>query len=628
MKKFFTTVLASALGTFFAISLSIILIISFAVSTVLFTGEKIKHTLKQPDQKNGPYVLKIELSGNIEERSSIEKQFLNVLEKKNKVHTLMSLTNLLKMAKKNKKIKGIYLKIQNFSATWSVLKQLQKQLIDFKKSEKFIIAFAQGLSEKDYLLASTATKLVLYPEGHIEWNGFHAQFTSFKELLDKAKIELYVFRTGKFKSAVEPLISKTISEENKLQIKNVIDKMWTYLINGISRPNVNKKILNYLAQNYFYLSSKEALKYNLIDAIGTEWKAFAMINEKLQVKNLSSLPRFYNEDTNGFKGFIASINNINTPSQQSKTEECKKLKKKDKNLCVNNQVAILYLSGEIQDGNARRHNIGSLNTVKVLRKIKANKKIKALVIRVNSPGGSALASDIIWSEVEMIKKHIPVVVSIADVAASGGYYLSAGSNFIFAEPSSIIGSIGVFFVRPYTEKLTKSLGIHSQIISTHNNTELFNFSKPLSLLENNRVQKILQKTYNKFKYIIKKGRNLPEEQVAQLATGRYWLGEEAIKLGLVDKIGSLKEAINKAANLAKIKLYSTTNYPKDSYLNLNFALSLQNFLKNTLLKPWNLVFSNLTNSSVLTTPPAYLSNLLKLDRRGILTLMPEKITYK
>lgn len=632
MKKFFTTVLASALGTFFAISLSVTIIVAFMISTVLFTGEKIKSNFKKPLHKNNSYVLKIELAGHIEERSSTKKQILNIIEQKNKIHTLSSLTTLIAMAKKNKKIKGLYLKIQDFTASWSVLKQIQKQLLDFKKSEKFIIAFSQNLSEKDYLLASTATKIVLYPEGYIEWNGFHAQFTSIKELLDKIKIQIYVFRTGKFKSAVEPLLSKTISEENRLQIKNLISRMWNYLINEISRPSVNKKVLSHLAEKFFYLSPEEALRYNLIDNIGTEWKAFSIINKNLKAKNLLALPAFYNNNVDSFKSFVANINNINKPPKQSALKGCINPKEKEKKICKDNKIAILYLNGEIQDGSAQNDNIGSLNTIKILRSIKKNKKIKALVIRVNSPGGSALASDIIWNEIEVLKKTIPVVTSISSMAASGGYYLAAGSHFIFAEPSSIVGSIGVFFVRPYTAKLTESLGIYSQNISTHNNVELFDSSEPLSTLEQDRIQIMLQKTYSKFKYIIAKGRNIPKEKVSALATGRYWLADQALTLGLVDKIGNLEDAIKQAASLAKIKLYLITNYPQSSYLDFNFAISLQNLLRNTLLKPFNLLFTNLTNTSTLKkisgNVNSYLSNINQLDPKGILTLMPSQITYK
>ncbi|MBE8221907.1 MAG: signal peptide peptidase SppA [Bdellovibrionales bacterium] len=624
MKKFFTNILSSAIGTFVAISLFSTITFFIVISALIFTGEKVKDNLKKPVNKNSTYVFKIELSGNIEERPSSKKQILNIIKQKNYLHTLSSLTSVIDTAKKNKKIKGIYLKINNFTASWSVLKQIQKQLLDFKKSKKFIISFAKNLSEKNYLIASTADKIFLYPEGHIEWNGFHAQFTSIKELLDKIKLQIYVFRTGKFKSAVEPLLSKTISQENKLQIQNLITKRWNYLLNEISRPSVNKKVLNHLAKKYLYLSPEEALKYNFIDNIGTEWDAFYAINKNLKAKNLSAIPSFYNKDQNNFKFYITNIGDIN----KSKTKS-KKCANDKKNICKNNQIAILYLNGDIQEGSAKDNNIGSINTVKILRSIKKNKKIKALVIRVNSPGGSALASDIIWSEIEILKKSIPVVTSIASVAASGAYYLSVGSNFIFAEPSSIVGSIGVFFVRPYTAQLTESLGIYGQNISTHNNVELFNSSEALSPSEQKRIQIMIKKTYDKFKYVIKKGRNLPIDKVSALATGRYWLADHAIKLGLVDKIGNLNDSINKAAELAKIKFYSTTNYPQSSYLDFNLAISLQNLLKTTLLSPFNFLFTNLTGLNKMSdTVNLYLHNINKLDSKGILTLMPDKITYK
>lgn len=636
MKKFFTAVLASALGTFFAITLSFTLITFLIISTLLFTGQKIQNDFNQSAhkvEKNKPSVLKITLTGNIIERSSTQKQILNILEQKDTIHTLSSLTTLINMAKKNKKIKGIYLKVQNFDASWSVLKQLQKQLMNFKKSGKFIIAFAESLSEKKYLLASTATKIVLYPEGHIEWNGFHAQFTSIKELLEKVKIQIYVFRTGKFKSAVEPLLNKTISSENKLQIKNLISKMWNYLLNEISRPNVNKNVLNHLAEKYLYLSPEEALKYNLIDNIGTEWAAFSIINKNLKVKNLSSLPTFYNGNTNknnSFQTFVTNINDLNKAETQFGSKECMASNKKKKKICNKSKIAILYLNGEIQDGNALEDKIGSLNTIKVLRDIKKNKHIKALVIRINSPGGSALASDVIWNEIKILKKTMPVVTSVSSMAASGGYYLAASSNFIFAEPHSIIGSIGVFFVRPYTAKLTESLGVYNQNISTHNNVKLFNTNELLSPLEQDRINVMLKKTYNKFKHIIKKGRNLSEEKVNELATGRYWLGEQSLKLGLVDKIGNLKEAINKAASLAKVKIYSTTNYPLTSPLDFNLIFSIQNFLKNTLLEPLSLFFINFKTISALQKvnfPIKNLPNIHQLDPKGILLLMPDQISY-
>lgn len=639
MKKFFTTVLASALGTFFAISLSIILFSALIISTIMFTGNQIKNNLTQPrnqlqENTKKDYVLKIKLQGTISEHSSAKRQILNILEKKTIPYTLSSLKKLINMAKNNKKIKGIYLKINNFSASWSVIKEIQNALLEFKKSGKFIISFSQYLSEKHYLLASTADKVVLYPEGHIEWNGFHAQFTSIKELLDKLKIQIYVFRTGKFKSAVEPLLNKSISKENKTQIQNLINTMWSYLLNEISRPQVNKKVLNHLAKRYFYLSPKEALKYNLIDNIGSEWKAFSLINKKLKIKNSSATPNFYTQNSkkgkNKFQKLFSKINHLNTTDTRSGSKECRNSYNLNKKTCEANQIAILYLNGGIQDGKAQDENIGSLNTVNILRNIKKNKKIKALVLRINSPGGSALASDVIWSEIEELKKHIPVVTSISNMAASGGYYLATGSEFIFAEPSSIVGSIGVFFVRPYTAKLTEHLGIYNQNISTHNNVELFNTNAPLSPLEQSRVNRILKNTYNKFKYVIKTGRNLSEIHISDLATGRYWIGDQAVKLGLVDKIGGLKDAIFKASELAKVKIYLTTKYPQDSYFDFNFSFSLQNIIKQSLMYFFNSNFKPLSYSafSQLQLQHNYLFNMHKLDPKGILAIMPYPIVYK
>lgn len=628
MQKFVINILSSALGTFLAIMFSLFCLVLIFISTAIFTGKQLKNKTPEAENKiDTKYVIKITLQHNIKERPSIKKQILNILEKNHKVHTLTSLTKLIKIAKKTKNIKGIYLKIHDFNTSWSVLKNIKKQLLDFKKSGKFIIVFSYSLSEKNYLLASVADKIILYPEAYIEWNGFHTNFTSIKELLEKAKIKFYVFKTGKFKSAVEPLTNKTISKENRLQLQSLLNKLWKYFLNDIARPNINKNILNYLAKNYFYLSPKEALKYNLIDNIGPEWKAFSIINKYLNNTELAVTPNFYKVDhntkQNSFSKLFANIRPSKQLEDHFGSKSCIITNNKKNKLCKKNNIAILYLDGEIQHEKTQDTTISSLNTIQILREIAKNKDIKALVLRINSPGGSALASDIIWAELENLKKKIPIVSSFASVAASGAYYLAAGSNFIFSETTSIVGSIGVFFVRPYTGQLTQSLGIYNQDISTHNNVELFNNNTLLTPLEKKRIDYMLQATYDKFKFVIQKGRNLSEKKAASLATGRYWLGEQAVSLDLVDKIGGLTEAVKKAASLAKIDIYSTQAYPKNLYFDFNFNFLIQHLFKSNTLTYVNNLFKKNTILKHL-----YLTNISKLDPKGILVLLPEQISYK
>lgn len=608
MNRFLSTVIASTLGTLIGLFIAGFLFIStfFILGTVasfmLNTAQEIKTSKKDSS------VLYLDLSSKVFESLSFEKALSEAFEGQRAFYTISDIEVQIKNAKSEKSIKGIYLKFDGLSLSWSSLKRLQGALLDFKKSKKFIVSYAYGLDKKSYLLASVADKIVIYPEGIFNLSAYNISFISIKNLLHKLKIGMYTFRTGKYKSAIEPLIQEKISQENAEQLKELVSHRWAYFVSQISREK-DIKTLDKIATEKQILSGKEAKQYQLVDFAQDEWFAYRIINKALGLKVLDQKPPYFEYKPRIWDIWQTLISKWGLEKQPHNITSQKK----------QDTIAILELEGQITDSvHAERYSIQRDITLQTLRRIRKNKNVKALVIRMNSPGGSASASDMIWNEVHSLAQKIPVVVSVSDVAASGGYYIASAAHHIIAEPTSIVGSIGVFAIRPYLGAAMKWLGIESEVISSHPQTPLFELAHPLDKVNEQRISNIIKQFYDRFKEVIQKSRKISSEQVEQIATGRIWHGEKAKQLRLIDEIGTFNDAIDKATALAKLKKpHIQYYYPSNTiWSQSSFQTALKTLLKNFI--PHSLSPTHLMSRALLIT---------KLSKNNVLALPPYLIEF-
>lgn len=477
---------------------------------------------------------------------------------------LMDVIKAIGAAKKDDKIKGIT--ITNSASMLGIAqnKALRDELDDFKKSGKFIVAYSDGYSQSDYYLNSVADTLYLNPVGEIDFKGLSSEVMFFKDLQEKTGIKMEVIRHGKYKSAVEPFLSNEMSPENREQITALLNSVWESVVADISKSRkIPVDSLNSIADRLGARTPELAKEAKLIDKIGYLDEYHAGIKKALKVKK--------DEDYET----VTILDYVKTTALDDLLSG------------ATDEIAIIYAQGEIRSGE------GDINVVtedamrKALKDARENESVKSIVLRVDSPGGSALTSELIWREIELTKKVKPVVVSMGNVAASGGYYISCNANRIFAEPGTITGSIGVFGMLPNFTELSNRIGVHTESVSTHRNASGYSVFTPLKDDTRAIIQESVEKVYTTFVSRVAAGRKLTPEQVDALGQGRVWSGTEALKNGLVDEIGGLDAAIKYAAKLGKTTSYTTQSYPefeKDfgkifGALGLPFAQTKEEFIK-------------------------------------------------
>lgn len=456
---------------------------------------------------------------------------------------LEDIVKVIRMAAVDKRIKGIYLNVSSVQAGWASTEAIRKELLEFKKSGKFIYAYSEGYTEKAYYLASVADKVFLYPEGGFELNGVNVTIAFYKGLTEKLGIEIVPIRHGKFKSAVEPFLRKDMSPENKMMTQEFIGDIWeNFLENTAKSRSISKEELRQIANTMAIRKPKDALNKKLVDGLLYEDEVMNELRKKLGLKEKDKINRV----------------SFNTYKEVKPSSVGLKEKGKDK-------IAVVYCVGEISSGEGDEESIGSVSTAAAIRKARLDDEIKAVVLRVNSPGGSALASDVIWREVILTKKVKPVVVSMGDVAASGGYYISCAANKIFAQPNTITGSIGVFGLMPNAQKLfNEKLGINYDGVKIGEFSDLGAFYRPLSEKEQTIIQESVDQTYETFITRVAEGRGITKAEVDSIGQGRVWSGVDALKIKLVDELGGLPEAIKEAEKLAKLTKgkYKIVHYPE------------------------------------------------------------------
>ena len=482
--------------------------------------------------------------------------------------TQIGLTDVIaaiKAAKKDENIKGISI-LNNYSSLgMAQSKAVRDALEDFKKSGKFVMAYANSYSQQDYYLNSVANTIYLNPVGEMEFKGMSSDVLFFKDFQEKTGVKMEVIRHGKYKSAVEPFLENKMSDANREQITALLNSIWNSVVVDIAKSrNISVQKLNEIANGLLARTPEMAKAQKLVDIIAYEDVYHNAIKKLLKVDS--------KEDYESVSILDYTQNFITTSIPTDTSDE----------------IAIIYAQGDIESGEGDVNVIGEGSMRRSIIEARDNEDVKAIVLRIDSPGGSALTSDLIWREIELAKKVKPVVVSMGNYAASGGYYIACNASKIFAENNTITGSIGVFGILPNFSGLSTKMGIYSEQVNTHQNAGNYNPFSPIDEKFKAVTLEGVEKVYSTFVSHVAKGRKMTFAQVDAIAQGRVWTGSEALKLGLVDKIGGLDDAITEAARLSKTKNYSTKNYPEfekdfDEFLeNFPFARTRERFIKEEI----------------------------------------------
>lgn len=533
MKEFFKYVLATIVGIILtSIIFTIITIVSVA-------GMVANEGTSGSVPKNS--VLRIKLQGEIVDRAGegSPMDFLNYGE--DFTIGLDQALDALKKAAKNDRVKGIYLEAGSLGAYPADLQELRRALVEFKESGKWIVAYGDSYSRAAYYLCSVADEVFLNPIGSIDWSGMSSQPIFFTGLMKKIGVKMQVFKVGTYKSAVEPYINTEMSDANREQVMSYLSSIWNNMLKDVAKSRkIEVDALNSMADTTIMLcEAKTYIENKLADKLAYLSDVKEALKQRLELGEDDDL-KFTNIAD------VAAGDNLG-----------------DK---VSEEVAVYYAYGEINDSQGRgfdqEHAITTKETITDLQKLRKNKDVKAVVIRVNSPGGSAYASEQIWHEIQLLRAEKPVIISMGGLAASGGYYISCGANEIWAEPMTLTGSIGIFGMIPdASELLTQKLGLSFDVVKTNAMSDFGAMGRPFNANESAKLQAYVNQGYELFTGRVAGGRGMAQDSVKAIAEGRVWTGEQAKKIGLVDKLGNLDDAIEAAAKLAEVEKYTVGRYP-------------------------------------------------------------------
>ncbi len=486
-------------------------------------------------------VLKIELDQIITDRSP-QNPFENFNFTSFKPEKSLGLNDILaniEKAKKDDKIKGIYMDLSSIPAGIATIEEIREALLDFKESEKFIVCYSDNYTQTAYYLGSVADKVYMNPTGRLYMTGLQSQVMFFKEALDKLGVEPQIVRYGKFKSAIEPFTKNEMSPENREQINTYMNSLWDHMAEGISEAReIDVETINELTNNLTHRKPEEAVKHGLIDSLKYKDEILKALKEKSETDKREvqfvSLPKY-----------------TKTP------------KIKDYTGLAKDKIAVVYAMGSVMMGEGEEGTIGSDRISRAIRKARRDSSVKGIVFRVNSGGGSALASDVIWREAKLAAKEKPFIASLGDVAASGGYYIVAPADTIMASPNTITGSIGVFgLFFNSKELLNEKLGIHVDVAKTHKFADLGSPFRSMRNEERQIIKDEIVQTYETFVNHVAEGRDMTPEEVDEIGQGRVWSGADAKRIGLIDLYGGLEEAVALAAEKADIEKYRTIGLPE------------------------------------------------------------------
>lgn len=533
MKQFFKFMFASMLGVM--LSFVILFFVSLFIISGIISMSKDGVTIVDNNS-----ILELNFDHPINERTSKNPfdDFKLLSLKSDQDLGLNDILKNIEKAKNDSRIRGIFLNLTSLQAGISTAEEIRNALLDFKNSHKFIFAYSEFYTQGTYYLASVADKIYLNPQGQLDFHGLHTELTFFKGALEKLEVEPEIIRHGKFKSAVEPFMNDKMSAENRAQITELQQSVWKVFIDDVSQSRkISKEELMKIANELLIRNPEDAVRLKMVDALAyfdevqSELKKLTGQSEKDKLK-------------------LLALKKYDKASSSSKPFSYKK-------------IAVIYATGEIHGGDGDDETIGSDRISEAIRKARLDSSIKAIVLRVNSPGGSALASDVIWREMLLAKKTKPVVVSMGDVAASGGYYISCAADTIVAQPNTITGSIGVFGLLFNAQKMfNHKLGITFDTVKTGKFSDLGSMTRPLTASEKEIIQHEIERIYDTFLSHVSEGRKLSKADVDSIGQGRVWSGTDAKRLGLVDSLGGINTAVTIAARMAKLDNYRTIALPE------------------------------------------------------------------
>lgn len=578
---------ASVLGTLTAFGLLfVILLLIISATASIFNASTGVRTLSDNS------ILNLDLNLPIVERPPVFDEIQSLLGLEEEVLGLPNILSAIKIAAENPKIQGIRLRSDFISSGWAQTHSIRKALKDFKSKDKFIYAYGDVFTQKGYFLASVADSIFLNPVGALEFKGLASEVLYYKDFQDKYGFKMEVVRHGKYKSAVEPFLENEMSAENKFQIHTLLSDIWSTLREEISiSRDLLPETLDAIVSSNKIAISQDAVSSKLIDGLAYE----DVFDEKIKTRLGLDIDEKLKK---------VSINSVNST-------------KESYDASIKDRIAVVFAKGPILYGEGSESIIAQGIFVKTLEELSKDDWIKAVVLRVDSPGGSALTSELIWRTIEKLKKSKPVIVSMGNVAASGGYYIAAGADHIFADPLSITGSIGVFATLPNVKGFLDDIGIQAQSVETHPNALGYSPFQTLNKSYEQQMISGIENIYDIFKERVIQGRELSPEAVENLAQGRVWSGKQALKLGLIDDLGDLQDAITLAANDLDIEDYNVIEYPKfeDNLENMlkgiTPSLEVRNPLKNLMPEQMMLILE----SNQSRGPLPYIQTLLPFELR-------------
>jgi protease-4 len=562
MKNFLKTLLASVLGTFIAIF--IVLVISIVIILGIASGLSSEKTTVKSNT-----ILTIDLEKPITDRT-FDNPLAGIIPMNTEGLAIRDITMAISQAKVDDNIKGIVMRSKYSPNSYATLSELREALIDFKESKKFVYVHVESMEEHAFYIHSIADKVFMHPMGDLLLNGTSYSVAYLKDMFDKLGVKVELIRHGKYKSAGEPLVANKMSVENREQINSYTGDVYDAYMKGIAESrNIKLSNLKQISSKLMVQNAQDAVQYGLIDSLLYFDEFENMLKEQLNVSYKKEL-RYVDV------------------SKYAKTMNEDKKSKADK-------IALIYATGEIVSGEGQRDQMGSDEIVKSLHRVRKDSTIKAVVLRINSPGGSALASDVIWREVVLTKNVKPVIVSMGDVAASGGYYIAAPATKIVAQPATITGSIGVFGAIFVADKLINDkLGIRFEKVNQGEFADLGSPDRPMKASERAILQNMIDKIYDDFISKVAEGRNMSKTTIDEIAQGRVWAGTTALKIGLVDTLGTLNTAIRIAASEAQLDEYVITEYPRQKTFFEEFFKGFQAQMHdayvNEMLGPWSSVY--------------------------------------
>jgi len=572
---FLRELLAVILGVF--ISFFIMFMVLIAVGSMI--GSSFGESEKINVKNNTVLVLKLnDIIKDYAPKSS--DPFDEILGFKERLMGLNSIINAIDNAKYDDNILGISIETKGIQAGIAQTQAIRDKLFEFKESGKFILAYADYYNQKNYYLSSIADSIYVNPVGDIDFKGLAGEVLFFKDFQDKYGVKMEVIRHGKYKSAVEPFLANEMSDANREQTKSFLNSIWDELVDDISvSRDLTSDRINQIADELMARNPDLAIENRIITNQIYKDEYVEILKDLGEIKEGKTLSAISLKDyiDNG-KGRIASTSK--------------------------NRIAVIYAQGEIRYGKGNEKYIGQELIIKSLKKARESRNVKAIVLRVNSPGGSPLASDIIWREIELTKKEIPVVVSMGNLAASGGYYIACNADRIYAEPTTITGSIGVFGAVPNISEFADRIGINAEQIGTNKQSVGYSLFEPINESFYRVTKEGIERVYTDFVNKVAAGRNMTFSEVDSIAQGRVWTGTQALENGLVDELGSLDDAIDAAAGLADIDTYKVRNYPdyekdfKDLFKD-PFSSAKQSVLEEEMGKENYLIYKRLKQFSEL-----------------------------